>query len=144
MQVEPDALVRGKIGTFPFMAPEVLRERRHCPFATDIWSMGMVFLEILCRVNIFKLALNLPDCPKSAITVVKKEFERQMMEKIYNFFAVPGNIDVLLEKHIRAELKPYFDDSRSLQRSVLNVSPADRWTASKLREERGSLFTGAS
>jgi hypothetical protein len=34
-------------GTFPFMAPEMLKDTAYAPFPADIWSMAIVFLEIL-------------------------------------------------------------------------------------------------
>merc|ERR1719424_100714 len=57
---QPGTYCRGVIGTFPFMAPEVVLERKYDPFPADIWSLAVVFLEMIGRLSILKKALSLP------------------------------------------------------------------------------------
>jgi hypothetical protein len=139
----PGALVRGKIGTFPFMAPEVLRDRQFEPFAADIWSMAAVFLEIFCRLNIVKKVLEIADWPKNVSTGAKREFERRAMEDIHKFFAKDGSLDMILDKSFRQDLGPLFASARTLLGGCLNVVPPDRWTAEKLRDEHRDHFAVA-
>ncbi len=46
--------VRGKSGTLIYEAPEVLQEEKYGQ-AADIWSLGIVFLELLLGQRIFEL-----------------------------------------------------------------------------------------
>lgn len=131
-------LCRGVVGTFPFMAPEVIRVRKYDPFPADIWSMGMVFLEVLCRLNILKKALNVHSTKH-----MKRENEKLMTEHIYTFFAEPGNASRLLEKHIRPELNSLLEDSQMLHEGLLNVLVDQRWSAHEILEARDNVFTAA-
>jgi len=39
-------------GTMPFMAPEILRGE-YCPAKADMWSLGLMLMELLCGANSF-------------------------------------------------------------------------------------------
>merc|ERR1712151_733952 len=57
---------RDFVGTIPFVAPELaLRSPRehYDPFRADMWSCGVVLLEILCGINKIKRMLQERKCP---------------------------------------------------------------------------------
>lgn len=45
-------------GTMPFVAPEILAGRRYDTAAADVWSIGVVLLEMLCGINKLPNLLN--------------------------------------------------------------------------------------
>eukprot|EP00930_Biecheleria_cincta_P072780 TRINITY_DN60122_c0_g1_i1.p1 TRINITY_DN60122_c0_g1~~TRINITY_DN60122_c0_g1_i1.p1 ORF type:complete len:500 (-),score=91.45 TRINITY_DN60122_c0_g1_i1:31-1530(-) len=57
MSLKAQKRCRSSCGTFPFMAPEVVIERDYCGFAADMWSVGMVLLELFCGRRVVELAL---------------------------------------------------------------------------------------
>jgi hypothetical protein len=135
--VPKGGLCRGIIGTFPFMAPEVMCGKRYDPLAADVWSLGTVSLEVLCRLNIMKKALNLY-APRN---VSKREGEKLMTEKIYVFLRYGGSASKLVEKFMRPELITIKGDAQTLQEATLNVMPEQRWTAGDISEAKTTLFT---
>ncbi len=44
--------VRDRWGSFPFFAPEMAQAGSYDPFPADIWSMGMLLLEVVCSCGI--------------------------------------------------------------------------------------------
>merc|ERR1712113_1331064 len=46
-------------GTVPFTAPEVQLACEYNGFSADVWSLGIVLLEILCSVRILETVLKL-------------------------------------------------------------------------------------
>ena len=53
-------------GTFPFMAPEMYSRSPYDPLPTDIWSMGIVFLEVLCFSGILAKVFSFPRVPQNS------------------------------------------------------------------------------
>merc|ERR1712048_615332 len=39
------------VGTMPFMAPEVIMGESYKPSGADIWSYGVIMLEMICGIN---------------------------------------------------------------------------------------------
>jgi serine/threonine protein kinase len=107
-------------GTFPFMAPELL----HPPydaFAADVWSMGLVFIEVM---TFSKIITKMIVCGK------KDEDERIWLGVIYDYFKQPESVMNLLESHLRHELNRHIDSSIVvLLESMLNVQTSRRWSS---------------
>jgi serine/threonine protein kinase len=138
---KPGSLCRGTIGTFPFMAPEVLLVRRYEPFPADIWSMAIVFLEVLCRVSILKKALGLPSITQGIPHAEKMELERSTMEKISSFFSVPDNASMILQKYVRDDLQNLIDHKMTVvHEGMLAVNVPSRWSAADIWEGHSDLF----
>merc|ERR1719199_458915 len=132
----PGTLVQGRMGTFPFMAPEMFAERQYDPYPADIWSMGGVLLEVLCGVEILAhlLSLQLP---------VSQQAEADAIRKIETLFGNSRLIDELLVKHVLQELQPLLSDAQILLRGIMNSVADQRWTATDIRRKSGSLFNVA-
>jgi len=81
-------------GTIPFMAPEIVGGRPYDPFPTDIWSLSIVFLEVLCGCGILSRALAFQRI--SDKDPQRRHKEKAMTEQIENFFLQPGSVDLLL------------------------------------------------
>jgi hypothetical protein len=126
----------GKVGTFPFFAPEVIRASTYDPFAADIWSLGVVFFEVICRLNVLKKGVGLYLVKK----VDKKVEETLMMEKIQGYFSIPNNAKVLSQKYIHPDLNILLDDAQTLLDGMLTVAVESRWTAIHIREASNDLF----
>jgi serine/threonine protein kinase len=138
---KPGSLCRGTTGTFPFMAPEVLLVRRYEPFPADIWSMAIVFLEVLCRVSILKKALELPSIKQGIPHAEKMELERSTMEKISSFFSVPDNASMILQKYVRDDLQNLIDHKMTVvHEGMLAVNVPSRWSAADIWEGHSDLF----
>jgi hypothetical protein len=135
--VPKGGVCRGITGTFPFMAPEVMCGKRYDPLAADVWSLGAVSLEVLCRLHIMKKALNL----YAHRNVSKRQGEKLMMEKIYIFLRYGGSASKLVERFMRPELNMIKGDAQTLQEATLNVIPEQRWTADDMSVAKTTLFT---
>lgn len=131
--VRPEDRHKTVCGTFPFLAPEILRSRPYFPLPTDIWSMGMVFLEVLCC------------CQVVVQTVISKHHKKALdpkkkygivAEMIFDFFEQPASIHRVLDLHQRPELRGTPESSRAtaLLEGMMVVSVAQRWTAERLQE----------
>lgn len=125
-----DGVCSGSCGSFPFMAPETMLNRSFVPYPTDIWSMGVVFLEVLCCVDILRQALHL----KSGLTD-KQAADKSMMQSIARYFERSGSVDDLLGMRLRSELASLSDAASLLLNGMLAVTVRDRWNAAWLHEE---------
>jgi len=47
-------------GSMPFASPELMHSRSYCGFKCDVWSSGVVCLEIVCKLNKFEKMMNWP------------------------------------------------------------------------------------
>lgn len=142
--IKPRTMCRGVIGTFPFMAPEVVLERRYDPYPADIWSLGVVVLEVTCRLSILKKVLSLQRPKKDMTQAEKQEVEQQAMQKIHSFCANPRHVALLLEKYFQPELMPMIKEMQTVLEGMLNVSALDRWTAVKMLEADAERFRPSS
>jgi hypothetical protein len=116
---------RNLCGTFAYMAPEIHLETQYDCFAVDVWSMGIVLLEILCGVhyisrNIFSQS-------------VCKE-KRHLVQFLQNHFKVPGSVQKLLLRDLQGEYRSLFAKSEMLLSHMLDIMPAERWSAKQLTD----------
>lgn len=124
-----DALCRGIAGTFPFMAPELGRRAWYKPYPADIWSMGVVCLEILCSAYVFEKAFN------STSLLKKNRWKSALMEAVTSCFKPKGSIDDFLCKHVHPELGLLRQGASVLLGGMLTVPVLFRWEAERLHEE---------
>jgi len=119
-------------GTLPFMAPETILEPHHDVFAADIWSMGIVLLDVFCRVGFIERMFK---CRYHAEKAEDKEMAKvNMMERLRVYFGQPDGIHGLLVKHLRDELQSLLCGATVLLNGMLDVSASSRWSASKVIE----------
>jgi serine/threonine protein kinase len=131
--------MRGYCGTFPFIAPEMARSElpehasHYAPFPSDIWSMGILLLEVVCGCNV---AITIAGGkPKGKQTLREKN---ALQAKIYDFFE-QGNSDTvsyMLKKHLRPEFGNGVLQSlvMTVLEGMLKVDVASRWAAEDLSE----------
>ena len=130
--VPNDAQISGRRGTFPFMAPEMMRQPTYDPLSADIWSLGMVVLEVLCCSHIVEKTVD----SRSVTQAVAAE-------RIYTFFDRPDAIECLLAE-LRYELQDSVAESTvtescstaTLLKGMMSVTVAQRWTAKCLSSFR--------
>mmetsp|Transcript_7455 Transcript_7455/g.18526 ORF Transcript_7455/g.18526 Transcript_7455/m.18526 type:complete len:571 (-) Transcript_7455:33-1745(-) len=110
------ALCDKLIGTLPFTAPEVVLRSAHEPARVDMWSCGIVLLELLCGVDFVVRSLRwAPPMPAGVLAA------RQLVA----FFDEPGN----LQRAIEAKIGAVHKDLLALAFALLNPSPQARWSA---------------
>lgn len=103
-------------GTMPFIAPEVFPARSreaYFPAPTDVWSCGIVLLEMLCGVG----KLNEMLCWAKGPSINERH-----AEELENYFAREGAIQSALEQDLG-----YHDESLvQLLEGMLTVNPEER------------------
>jgi len=134
------AFCRSHCGTFPFMAPEVILTQQYDGFAADMWSMGLVLLELTCGMRILERTLNLRrpqggdqgSAPETELvrTIENAFRDRELSKRIINDHGVPE----------MAEEKAFYTEVVS---GVLHVDPAERWdvkvTCDRITEQLGQF-----
>jgi serine/threonine protein kinase len=127
----------GKVGTFLFMAPEVVLARRYDPFAADVWSMGMVFCELFCCLNAVKKVVGL-DTLRGMDKKARDEFK---MQKIVGFFKRSSDaVNMLLQTLAHPTLTPLLEGAQILLEGMLSVPVKGRWTASEIRQRSHGML----
>lgn len=123
LQADVDGFVcRHRCGTFPFLAPEVLLSEAYDPFAADVWSLGVVMLELLCGVEVLERSLSLP--PQREI----RESLQTMMD-IRDFFLRSDATASLLSANCREDARELLHDHSAIFGQMLTVEPLGRLKA---------------
>jgi serine/threonine protein kinase len=135
---------RGMCGTFPFMAPEVVLEDMYDPFAADIWSMAMVFLELACCLSVLRKALGLSPHEKGDSRQERARKEKAMTGKIYECFREAKSSHALIDWYVRKDLQSLKDYMTVLSDGMLNVHFRQRWTDEKVQEVSDELVTSSN
>jgi serine/threonine protein kinase len=120
---------RRVLGTFPFIAPEMLDRSKpvYDPFAADIWSLGMVSLEVLCRCSVMTQVACPADRPENSAQ------HEEYTAAIRDFLQYPNNLRGLLHTHARAELQEHdMSKADAMVQGMLDVQVDRRWTADTL------------
>jgi serine/threonine protein kinase len=100
-RIEPEVPSFGSVGTFPFSAPEMELYGEYDPYAADMWSMGIVILEVLCCMKIVEKSLGFAQVTSRA---KKKDELKEMTSRIANYFAQEEAVACLLQVGLRPEL----------------------------------------
>jgi len=122
-------------GTMPFMAPDLLLQKEYDGRKADMWSLGIVMLELLCGIGIIERVLMLDHKhnhgagEKLAIAPNKS-----IMKKVYAEFAYPDAAGRMLANFCRQELREIIDSMSSALKGILNVKPTERWDSEQLVE----------
>jgi len=88
-----------RCGTFPFMAPEMMDGYPFDVFAADIWSSGIVCLEVLGGVHV------VPKIVCKGCVKPERQLQPSMTEWIGRHLAQPGSVRYFLDACLRTELK---------------------------------------
>merc|ERR1719221_1360878 len=85
-------------GTLPFIAPEVLLAHEYDGLATDMWSEGIVLLEIQCGIRVMSKIFDMPNSQIGAINLSNRENRLVVGNMIKSRFTAnsAGN---MLEEH---------------------------------------------
>jgi len=123
--VSGTAMSRSVAGTLPYMSPEMVLESKSNVFSSDIWSLGIVFLDVLCFArfierHVFRKQAQVKDRDSAS----KKQ---RLMSAVYECCLTPGFTEALLRSHLRAELSELQTISTVMLDGILNVSPTKRW-----------------
>jgi len=127
----PGPYCRGQVGTFPFTAPEMHLENRYDPAMADIWSLGCVFLEVLCFTRFIEEILG-----------SKNQAVHRSMQQIAWHFERPGAVNGALRDSLRRDLMPMLEGATEFLGGMLNVVPKERWDANAMQANK-QLLTSA-
>jgi len=121
--VTGNAMSRSMAGTLPYMSPEMVLENKSNVFSSDIWSLGVVFLDVLCFARFIERHVfrKQPQVKDRDSTSKKQHLMNAVFERCQF-------IEQLLQAHLRPELQELHTSSVVMLEGVLNVSPAKRWT----------------
>lgn len=126
--VDHRSVCKGIVGIYPYMAPEMLLRKRYSPFAADVWSVGVVCLEVLCGIGILQNALNLP-APSDI------EARERASQRIVNHFERPESAHTFVTECTMPKLRRQFEASHELFDGLLNVDARRRWKAKRIIQE---------
>lgn len=125
-----DGKCRGGTGSFPFMAPEVVRSKWYKPYPADVWSMGIVCLEIVCGAEILQRALRLKNLAKDQHTA-----HDTMMQAIVECFGRMSSVSEFLGLYLLPEIVDLMEVASTLIGGMLRVSVPHRCTAARLHDD---------
>lgn len=139
-------LCQSVCGTFPFMAPEI-GEGPYLPFPTDIWSMAIVFLEVVCCCKVLTKAVSFHNSTHNGdrAPADRPDIDIAM---IRNFFEDSANLGMMVDRYLKPEFRGLMNHSMpTLLEDMLCVEVAQRVTALDLRDvgswPEGSLFSNS-
>jgi len=117
-------------GTMPFMAPEVLYlKHRWNPAASDVWSLGVLLMELVCG---FDALPRIIDWPRRQLKAVPERADELM--KFFADFRSPDSRPLKAMRALQASEKSELmsDFTIELLAGMLQLAPEDRYTASSL------------
>jgi serine/threonine protein kinase len=117
-----DTVCFKRCGTFVFLAPEVILEESYNACVADVWSMGIVFLEILFFSK-FPEAVLFRGCRGLS--------DEQAMEKVRSRLGASESLRVLIQTYLRPEYRGNGASGYRMLLGMLNVVAGDRSKASE-------------
>jgi serine/threonine protein kinase len=147
--VNTSAMSRGMIGTLAYMAPEMFLGGLYDIFAADVWSMGIVCLDVLCFWRfVHREVIENPTPANAKENKSKEEHETSLMHAataysprsskyqsaLHRFFGPYDTSDQLLQKHLRQELQSMKGEFGILLAGTLRLSSSQRWSAKEMLE----------
>jgi len=129
-------LCRSSCGTIPFLAPEVALEDAYCGRAADIWSLGVVVLEILCRSHILTTALQI-SCPGGNAPP-----SQELVEEIAANFSDHETVQRIVHDYARPELNSLQPAVLPMLQGMLTVGVRQRWGTHQVVSTAQTLTVG--
>jgi len=129
------SLCRSKCGTVPFVAPEVVLQREWDGMASDVRSLGIVLLELLCGTNFLERHLSslLARGPRGR-RFWRRVDDPSIGQMLRHAFQNPSLPSVLLQAECRPELQSLVPAASALVDGMVEVQPRLRWDATKMRD----------
>lgn len=108
-------------GTMPFICPEVLAEDLQCYDSgkADIWSVGVVLLEMICGLNALCRIMNWKDGTAP---------ELARANELVDFFSEPGKFGDSVQEHLRSDMS-YCEHLNALVNGMMSVDIDSRFDA---------------
>jgi serine/threonine protein kinase len=135
----PKVCCQEPFGIVPFVAPEVWLQQKYNPYAVDVWSLGVVHLEVLCSVGVVERVLGLQALPVRCNLQTRRLLNQGASEKVHAFFEQPASLSVLLAEFTRPGLEALMPTAVDLLPRMLNVQDCDRLTASQVLQVLGQV-----
>lgn len=132
-------LCKKPCGTLPFIAPEVLLQREYDGMAADIWSLGVVLLEIQCGISIMERYINTQHPTFREINPASADNREITGNMIKSSFSCRGSASKLLEDNCWGDLKALLPVTKPLVDGMCNVSPETRLTAQQTSQTLAEL-----
>jgi serine/threonine protein kinase len=132
--VQPCLSFCGVFGTVPFVAPEVFRQDTYNPFAADVWSMAVSFLEVVCCLRVVEKALHLQRLPNHAPYGAIKSHEKNMTGSIRQYFSGTDAVNKLLQYYLHPTLQDMLGSLESVLPDMLQVASSSRATSSQVAQ----------
>lgn len=141
---KPQELCTTVCGTMPFTAPDVVLESKGYNGAVaDVWSLGTVFLEIICGVRIVEKSLNLPNVFTQHLA--DKSFtQEQIARRIRDGFKEAGAVHNILQTCCLPEFEDLLPFMTQIIEGMVVVDPSQRRESVEILESvQEALSTGS-
>jgi len=132
MQID-EQLCSSSCGTMPFAAPEMIVEKTYDGMAADMWSVGIVFVEVCCGLRLIERMLSQRYGEGVPSTGVERNIGafRKAAHRLSQAFTEDGIIDYLLE-HVVPEASDMRPQLLPLLGGLLKTCASERPTAASI------------
>jgi len=121
------------VGTFPFIAPEVVAEDTYDPYPSDIWSLGILFCEIGCGAQILDDKLQITSHFKRHNEETSNppgiEVAKLLIKQVADYFREEDAAGRMLDANLRPELLPIADPLRFMLNQMIRTQAERRYSA---------------